>query len=305
MMVMGLNLHHLRIFYTLAKEKTTYQAANVLRISQPSVSAQIKQFEQSMGIALFEKQGRNIVLTHFGQLLLKYAEDLFGVEQEILFEIDKFKGRSTLHLTGHQLAIEQLINPMINRFKARQAHIEVSVSIKSTEESLHLLQSEQIDLAIIGLNPHLPFVLDASYARVRLLQDRLCFVVHAQADMPDAVTLEELSRFPFVGRLSNSYSQSLLDRLMEQYGDHRVQFDLRFENASAALEYALAHRTVIFSSYALVRPYIEQAVLKELRIISNVPISLIHDIYAVYKTSSHSRRFIEELLAHHENKVVK
>ncbi|GAB2549133.1 LysR family transcriptional regulator [Gracilibacillus alcaliphilus] len=296
---MELNLHQLRIFYVLAKEKTTYNAAKQLRISQPSVSSQIKQFEKTIGVSLFKKQGRNIVLTDFGSLLLKYAEDLFNIEKDIIFEINKFRGKTILHITGHQLAIEQLINPMIKKFKRHQEDTDVTVAIKSTKESISLLQKDQIDLAIIGLNPNLIYDLDEkTYSKVQLLNDRFCFVVNSNFGIHTTITKTELSNLSFVGRLQNSYSQSLLDLFMEKHIMNNLQFDLRFENASSALEYALSNNVVYFSSYSLVKEYINQSMLKELHIIDNDSFSLNHEIYAVHKKKNLSSLLIKKFLAH-------
>lgn len=302
---MELNLHHLRIFYVLAKERTTYNAAKSLRISQPSVSSQIKQFEKTIGVSLFKKQGRNIVLTDFGLLLLNYTEELFTIEKDIIFEINKFKGKRILHITGHQLAIEQLINPMIKKFKRHQEDTDVTVSIKSTEESITLLQKDQIDLAIIGLNPNLIYDLDEkTYSKVQLLNDRFCFVVNSNFDIPTTLSKTELSNLSFVGRLQKSYSQSLLDSFVEKHRMNDLQFDLRFENASSALEYALSNNVVYFSSYSLVKEYINQSRLKELHIIDHDHFSLEHKIYAVYKKKNQSSALIKKFLAHSSQEAV-
>ncbi|MGO4937183.1 LysR family transcriptional regulator [Fundicoccus sp. Sow4_H7] len=290
---MELNLHHLRIFYTVAKEKTTYNAAKALRISQPSVSSQVKQFEETIGISLFQKKGRNIVLTEFGILLFNYAKDLFSVEKDIIFEINEYKETLTLQIAGHQLAIEKLLNPMIKKFKTTQRTTDVNISIKSTNESIELLKNDKIDLAIIGLNPNLDFELnEVKYSKVHLLNDRFCFVVRSNFDTSTDISKNELTDLTFVGRLENSYSQSLLDRLLK----NNLQFELRFENASSALEYTLSNDVVYFSSYALVREYIEQSLLKEIQIFDNHDFSLSHQIYAIYKKKNKTNKLIQQFL---------
>lgn len=288
-----INLHHLRIFYTLAKEKTTYNAAKVLRISQPSVSSQIKKFEETISISLFQKKGRNIVLTDFGVLLFNYAESLFSVERDIIFEINEYKEAPTLQIAGHQLAIEKILNPMIKKFKTIQGNADVNISIKSTNESMELLKNDKIDLAIIGLNPNLHFELDeVEYSKVHLLNDRFCFVVNSNFYTPIDISKNELSNLTFVGRLENSYSQSLLDILLR----NNLQIELRFENASSALEYTLSNDVVYFCSYALVHKYIEQSLLKEIQIFDNHDFSLSHEIYAIYKKSKKTSKLIQQFL---------
>ncbi len=79
-----LNYHHLRYFHTVAKEGSVRRAAEVLRISQPSICAQVKLLESALGENLFRRSGRSLVLTDFGQVILGYAEEIFTLGRELL-----------------------------------------------------------------------------------------------------------------------------------------------------------------------------------------------------------------------------
>lgn len=79
-----LNFHHLFYFWRVAKLGHLTRAAQGLHISQSALSAQIKQLEDRLGEALFEREGRRLVLTDTGQLVLSYAENIFGLSQEML-----------------------------------------------------------------------------------------------------------------------------------------------------------------------------------------------------------------------------
>jgi LysR family transcriptional activator of nhaA len=79
-----LNYHHLRYFWTVAKEGSLRRASEKLRVSQPSMSTQIKLLEASLGEALFRPSGRSLELTEFGQLIYGYAEEIFTLGSEIL-----------------------------------------------------------------------------------------------------------------------------------------------------------------------------------------------------------------------------
>ncbi len=72
-----LNYHHLYYFYMVAKEGTISRAAEKLRVSQPSISGQIKLLEESLEQQLFVKKGRNLVLSEFGESILPDAEKIF------------------------------------------------------------------------------------------------------------------------------------------------------------------------------------------------------------------------------------
>jgi len=79
-----LNYHHLRYFWTVAKEGSLRRAAEKLRISQPSICTQIQQLESALGEDLFRASGRSSVLTEFGQLIYGYADEIFTLGGEVL-----------------------------------------------------------------------------------------------------------------------------------------------------------------------------------------------------------------------------
>jgi len=79
-----LNFNHLFYFWRVAKLGHLTQAAQELHTSQSAVSTQIRQLEERLGEELFLREGRRLLLTDTGQLVLAYAENIFGLGQEML-----------------------------------------------------------------------------------------------------------------------------------------------------------------------------------------------------------------------------
>lgn len=79
-----LNFHHLFYFWRVAKGGHLTRAAQELHVAQSALSAQIRQLEDRLGAPLFEREGRRLLLTETGQLVLAYAESIFGLGQEML-----------------------------------------------------------------------------------------------------------------------------------------------------------------------------------------------------------------------------
>lgn len=86
-----LNFHHLFYFWRVAKVGHLTRAAQELHTSQSALSAQIRQLEERIGEPLFTREARRLVLTDTGQLVLAYAENIFGLSQEML---GRLQGRS-------------------------------------------------------------------------------------------------------------------------------------------------------------------------------------------------------------------
>ncbi|HYW31670.1 MAG TPA: LysR family transcriptional regulator [Gemmatimonas sp.] len=78
-----LNFQHLRYFWTVAREGSIARATSVLHLTQPTISTQLKALERSLGSPLFERRGRTLVLTDMGQLVLRYADEMFRAGRDL------------------------------------------------------------------------------------------------------------------------------------------------------------------------------------------------------------------------------
>jgi LysR family transcriptional activator of nhaA len=86
------NYHHLLYFWVVAREGGLVPAGKVLRLSHPTLSAQIHALEDHLGEKLFMKVGRKLALTDVGRVAFRYADEIFSLGREML---DTIKGRST------------------------------------------------------------------------------------------------------------------------------------------------------------------------------------------------------------------
>jgi LysR family transcriptional activator of nhaA len=82
-----LNYHHLRYFWAVAREGSLKQAAQTLRVSQPTISAQVQALEGALDVTLFRRGGRAMTLTEEGLRVFSYAEEIFAVGQELLHSL--------------------------------------------------------------------------------------------------------------------------------------------------------------------------------------------------------------------------
>src|SRR5687768_1262819 len=87
-----LNYHHLLYFWTVVREGGVVKAADKLRLSQPTISAQIRALEARLGEKLFTRVGRRLVPTDVVQLVFRYADEIFSLGRELL---DAVQGRAT------------------------------------------------------------------------------------------------------------------------------------------------------------------------------------------------------------------
>ena len=93
-----LNYHHLRYFWTVAKEGSLARAAEKLHVSQPSISEQIRELESAFGEKLFQREGRNNKLTAAGRVVFGYAEEIFALGRELMNAVKQRPGAKVLRL---------------------------------------------------------------------------------------------------------------------------------------------------------------------------------------------------------------
>lgn len=87
-----LNYHHLLYFWTVAREGSVARACEQLHLAQPTISAQIRSLEESLGAKLFAREGRGLAMTDTGRVVYRYADEIFSLGRELR---DTLRGRPT------------------------------------------------------------------------------------------------------------------------------------------------------------------------------------------------------------------
>ena len=114
-----LNYHHLYYFWTVAEQGTLSAASEKLRLAPSTLSTQIKQLEEQLGRDLFDRSGRRMVLNGFGQVVFRYADDIFSIGRELMdFASGRpVGGRLRLHVGVTEpvpkLVVRKLLEPTL------------------------------------------------------------------------------------------------------------------------------------------------------------------------------------------------
>lgn len=115
-----INYHHLYYFWRVATAENLTQVAKEIHLSQSAISAQLKQFQHNLGLELFTRQGRKLVLTGDGKRVLEYAEDIFSKGEELEHLISKGFSTKEKHVSIGVLTnlsrnfVESFTLPLIN-----------------------------------------------------------------------------------------------------------------------------------------------------------------------------------------------
>ncbi len=149
----ALNYHHLRYFREVAHEGHLTRAAQRLNVSQSALSAQIRQLEDRLGQALFERQGRTLRLTEAGRIALDYADTIFDTGDELIATLQQ-AGHSRKALRVGALATLSrnfqlsFLKPVLNR-----ADVEVVLRAGGAAELFSALTALQLDVVLTNDPP--------------------------------------------------------------------------------------------------------------------------------------------------------
>ena len=146
-----LNYHHLLYFWAVARYGSVARASAELRLSQPTISGQVKRLEDVLGHKLFDRAGRNLVLTNVGRSVFRYADEIFALGQDLM---GMLKGRPSprpLRLTVGvsdalpKVLVQKLLQPAFELAKA--IHL-VCREDRAVEDFLSQLAGQELDLVL-------------------------------------------------------------------------------------------------------------------------------------------------------------
>ena len=145
-----LNYHHLRYFWTVARKGGVRKAAEELHVSQPSISAQLRLLEESLGQKLFRRSGRNLVLTETGQLVLNYADEIFSAGRELMNAVKQRPGKHPVRVNiGLTDAFPKLIAFQILRAAFRsEAAVHMICREGEIGPLVNHLQAHRLDIVL-------------------------------------------------------------------------------------------------------------------------------------------------------------
>lgn len=151
---MHITLRQIEVFNAVAQSQNYTRAAEVLHLSQPAVSMQIKQLEDSVGLPLFEQVGKKIHLTEAGQHMYSYARNMADLLEEAdeLFEAIKGVERGALSISVATTA-SHFATRLLAEFSKQHEGITLSLDIANRETLRRQLDQNERDLVIMGQPP--------------------------------------------------------------------------------------------------------------------------------------------------------
>lgn len=235
-----LNYHHLLYFWTVAREGTIAKASQVLLLAQPTISEQIRSLETSLGVKLFQKKGRNLVLTDAGRIAYRYADEIFATGRELS---DVLRGRTAGRTARFTIGISDVV-PKLIAYRLMLPALSLADPVRlvclegSPEQLLSQLAIHEVDL-VISDSPLDPSIRVRAFSHL-LGQSGLSFFAHPRLAKRFKGRFPKcLEGMPFLMPADNTGLRRSLEHWLDAEGVRPVVVG-EFEDSALALVFSEA-----------------------------------------------------------------
>ena len=221
-------LQQLRILKAVATEKNFTKAAEVLYLSQPSLSKQIKTLEKNLDILLINRENNKVSLTENGKVFLQYSERILALcEESCRALIDLKNGdRGNLAVGASQTIGTYLMPRVLALFAQNYPQIDLKVQVNSTRLIANNVLNREIDIAVVG--GEIPNELKKNLTIKHFVEDDLSLIISKSHPFAKKkkINKENLYYLNFITLNSNSTIRKFIDNILIQNGIETKQLKI-------------------------------------------------------------------------------
>ena len=288
-MITDLNL--LRVFYHVAKTEQISKAAEILNVSQPAISQQIKSLEDQLGFKLFSRSKKGVKLTQEAEEIFAYCKNIFAQVESINHTLQNISSldTGTLRIGASDTICKYYLIDKLKTFEELYPKIRYRVTNCTTTESLTLLKNNDVDIAFV----HTP-VTNQNFTFRPCLTLEDYFVCSKDFDCSQIKELSDLTKYRTLLLEKSSHSRKSLDSNLLRYN---VELRPKFELASLDLliEFAKKNMGIICVSKQYIKTELEAQELKIIPLKEKLDLRSISLAFDNNTISHAAKRFMEIL----------
>ncbi len=283
-----INLNKLYYFYVVAQEGSVKVASQLLHLTQPTISGQIRQLEEDLGIELFKRKHRKLELTAQGREVLKTAQEIFKLADDLMdhTQLKKKSERLAIRIG----AIQSLSNSFINDFSTkiwRDETIQVHITQGRLQDLQRNLDSGDIDILLTDN----PLSVSKKYQSIPLGHDPLVAVCSPKFKLNKQPFPQSVEGLPYLAFSNEGLVQQEIDYFFER---NSVSVDLIGRVDDVTLMRVITETSSCFS--ILPRRTIQEAVKsKRLKVINEIK-GIELNLWAVVPRVSAQRLIIRKII---------
>ncbi len=217
----------LRVFSEVARHLSFARAAQVLHLTPPAVTMQVKELEGHVGMPLFERNGRKVALTTVGEYMLVYARKVLATLKDAEDAAARLQKLETGTLVIGMVSTAKYFLPhLLAEFRREHGRIDIRLAVSNREQLVKMLHANEVDIAIMGRPPKElatraePFAAHP-HVFVAPVDHRLAHAGHVPAAL--------LREYDFIVREQGSGTRAALEKFL---ADEHVELRVIMEMAS-------------------------------------------------------------------------
>ncbi|MEQ1661603.1 MAG: LysR family transcriptional regulator [Thiobacillus sp.] len=221
----------LQVFYSVAKQLSFTKAADILYMTQPAVTFQVKQLEEHFNTRLFERSHGKISLTPAGELVLGYAERILALTGEMEARVGELTGQVTgpLMIGASTTIAEYQLPRILGEFKSRFPQVQARLTVANSETIAAKIADHSLDVGLIEAPSHNPNLTTLACCEDELVM--ICSPDHALASRSN-VSARDISEQPYVSREHGSGTREVIDDFFKQNGVNPDDLHIEMELGS-------------------------------------------------------------------------
>lgn len=221
----------LQVFHTVARVMSFTKAAEILHMTQPAVTFQIKQLEDAFNTRLFDRTHNKITLTEAGRVVYDYAEQILESYAKMANDVKDLTGDITgaLVIGASTTIAEYLLPRLLGVFKKQFPDVTLRLQVGNTDAIVSMVENNLLDLGIVEAP-----VYNKNLEVITCRLDELVVIVPPDHPLAafDTIRPEQLTQYPFILREEGSGSRAVIDEYMRNAGMNFIDFDIVMELGS-------------------------------------------------------------------------
>ncbi len=271
------------MFNAVARHLSFAKAAEILHVSAPAITMQIKELEAEVGMPLFERQGRKVSLTTSGEYLLVYARKMLALLKDAEDAAARLQRIETGKLTiGMVDTTTYFIPALLSKFLKEHEGIELALNVGNRSELIQALQNSEVDIAIMGSPPS-----EISVRAEPFAANPLVFVASPEHPLAgeSGLQAEDLRQQSFIVREPGSGTRSAMESFFTQ-ARFQPRFSMQLKSNDAIKQAVKANLGLSFLSLHTIGLELQAKQLSILDVRGSPVVRAWHVVHALSKLLS-------------------
>jgi len=266
---MSIKLDLYKVFCEVAKYNSFSKAAKSLYMTQPAVSQAISQLESELGVRLFTRMPKGVILTNEGKQLFEYvnsAINLINTGEKKLIEAKNLMS-GELNIGVGDTISRYFLLPYLEKFHTNYPNIRLKIINRTTIELCTLIKSGEIDIAICNLP-----IEDSSIEvkELMVIHDVFVYGEGYKDELSKPMTIEELTKFPLILLEPSSNSRQYVEKFMLSKGI-KIEPEIELGSHELLLEFARINLGISCVVREFSYEYLQKGLLYEVQLIDGIP----------------------------------